>query len=259
MLLEGKTGVVLGLANRRSLAWHIAAAAHAQGARVELGVANERFQEKGAPLAEELGAGLPVICDVTRDESIQEACEEFGRRLEGLDFLVHSIAFADRKDLEGRFVQTSRQGFQLALDISAYSFPAVVRFAEPLLREGASLLTLTYLGAERAVPNYNVMGVAKAALEASVRYLAADLGPQGMRVNAISAGPIKTLSASAVKGVQQKIDLQARMVPLRRNLSGVDVGGAAVFLLSDLASGVTGEILHVDNGYHMLGAWPVES
>ena len=156
-------------------------------------------------------------------------------------------------------MQTSRQGFQLALDISAYSFPAVVRFAEPLLREGASLLTLTYLGAERAVPNYNVMGVAKAALEASVRYLAADLGPQGMRVNAISAGPIKTLSASAVKGVQQKIDLQARMVPLRRNLSGKDVGGAAVFLLSDLASGVTGEILHVDNGYHMLGAWPVES
>ena len=254
-LLAGKNGLIFGVANKNSLAWHIAKAAHAHGARIALSVANERFKEKAAPLAEQLDSAPLVICDVGDDASISKAFEEVGRIMPKLDFLVHAVAFAEREDLEGRFVETSRKGYALAQDISAYSLTAIARAAEALMGEGSSILTLSYLGATRAVPSYNVMGVAKAALEASVRYLAVDLGPKGIRVNTLSAGPIKTLSAAAVKGLKDKIDLQQKVTPLRRNVNGDDVGGAAVFLLSDLSAGVTGDVLFVDCGYHALGAY----
>lgn len=258
MLLKGKQGLVFGVANKNSLAWHIAKAAHDQGAKLALSVANERFKEKAKPLAEQVESSL-VICDVGDDASIESAFAQVAQSMPRLDFLVHAVAFADRQDLEGRFVKTSRQGYLMAQEISAYSLTALARAAEPLMTEGGSILTLSYLGATRAVPSYNVMGVAKAALEASVRYLAADMGPQGIRVNAISAGPIKTLSSAAVKGLKDKIDLQQKITPLRRSVTGEDVGGAAVFLLSDLAAGVTGDILFVDCGYHALGAYAPES
>lgn len=258
-MLEGKQGIVFGVANHNSLAWHIAACARENGARVLLSVANERFRERVQPLAEELGAPDPLICDVARDDSIAAAFHAVRRVAPRLDFLVHSIAFANREDLEGRFVDTSRQGFLLAQEISAYSLVALARAAEPLLSPHAALLTLTYLGSERAVPSYSVMGPAKAALEAAVRYLAVDLGPKGVRVNAISAGPIRTLSSSAIKGLREKIDLQAQVNPLRRSVHGKDVGRAAVFLLSDHASGVTGNVLYVDCGFHILGAYEANS
>ncbi|TAH36887.1 MAG: enoyl-ACP reductase [Planctomycetota bacterium] len=256
-MLEGKQGVVFGAANKNSLAWHIAQQAHNAGARVALAVANERFQERVAPLAEELAAPAPILCDVTSDQSIAAAFAELGRHMPRLDFLVHSIAFANKEDLERPFYQVSRDGFLLAQNVSAFSLVALARAAEPLLAPGASLLTLSYIGAVRSVPQYNVMGVAKAALEASVRYLAADLGPRGVRVNAISAGPIRTLSSAGIKGVRDMIDYQAQVNPLRRAIVGEDVGKAAVFLLSDYASGVTGDILYVDCGYHILGAYDV--
>lgn len=254
-MLQGKQGVVFGAANKNSLAWHIALAARRAGARVLLSCANERFQDKVAPLAEEIGAPPPVLCDVASDASIAAAMAEIGRQLPRLDFLVHSIAFAPKEELERPFSQTSRDGFLLAHNVSAYSFVALARAAAPLLAPQASLLTLSYLGAVKAVPSYNVMGVAKAALEASVRYLAADLGPRGVRVNAISAGPIRTLSSAGIKGVKDMIDFQASVNPLRRSIDGEDVGKAAVFLLGDYASGVTGDILYVDCGYHILGAY----
>lgn len=258
MLLKGKKGVVFGVANKNSLAWHIACAAHEQGAEVLLSVANERFREKVAPFAEKIGAPPPVVCDVASEESIEKAFGEIGSLASGLDFLVHAVAFARRDDLLGRFVDTSREGYHLAQDISAYSLAALARGAEPLMHPGSSILTLTYLGGVRAVPGYNVMGVAKAALESSVRYLACDLGPKGIRVNALSAGPMRTLSSSAVKGLKEMMDGHSRVCPLRRGVNGEDIGGAAVFLLSDLASGVTGDVLYVDCGYHILGAYVPE-
>ncbi len=255
MLLQGKKGVVFGLANKLSLAWHIGQALKGEGADVLFGVASERFQEKAAPLAESLGSPLPLICDVTDDSAIEKTFETLSESCEKLDFLVHAIAFAERADLEGRFVDTSRSGYALAQDVSAFSLVALSKAALPLLREGGSILTLSYLGSSRAVPSYKVMGVAKAALESAVRYLAVDLGPEGVRVNALSAGPIKTLSSSAIKGLKEKLDIQDRVSPLRRQVTGEDVGKAATFLLSDHASGVTGEILHVDCGSHALGSW----
>ncbi|MHC4823384.1 MAG: enoyl-ACP reductase FabI [Planctomycetota bacterium] len=252
MLLKGKKGLIFGVANEHSLAWHIAKEAHAQGAELIFSVASERFLRKVGPLAESLGAGPPIICDVADDEAIADAFATIGEQMPQVDFLVHAIATAKRDDLQGRFVDTSRDGFSLAHDVSSYSFIALCRAAEPLLSEGASLLTLTYLGAVRAVPSYNVMGVAKASLESSVRYLANDFGPAGVRVNAISAGPVKTLSASVVKGFKDKVDIQQVAAPLRRNVTGEDVGKSGLFLLSDMASGVTGEILYVDCGYNIM-------
>jgi enoyl-[acyl-carrier protein] reductase I len=252
MMLKGKKGIIFGVANEHSLAWHIAEKAVAQGADVLLSVASERFLRRVAPLAEKLGAPAPIICDVSSDEQIAEAFVEIKKAMPEVDFLVHAIATAKRGELEGRFVDTSRDGFSLAHDISTYSFVALARAAEDLLTEDASLLTLSYLGAIRAVPSYNVMGVAKASLEASVRYMANDLGPKGIRVNAISAGPIRTLSASIVKGFKEKVDIQQVAAPLRRNVTGEDVGKAGTFLLSDMASGVTGEILYVDCGYNIM-------
>ena len=252
MMLKGKKGIIFGVANEHSLAWHIAVNAVAQGAEVVLSVASERFVRRVAPLAEKLGAPPPIICDVSSDEQIAEAFVEIKQVMPEVDFLVHAIATAKRGELEGRFVDTSRDGFSLAHDISTYSFVALARAAEDLLTADASLLTLSYLGAIRAVPSYNVMGVAKASLEASVRYMANDFGPKGIRVNAISAGPIRTLSASIVKGFKEKVDIQQVAAPLRRNVTGEDVGKAGIFLLSDMASGVTGEILYVDCGYSIM-------
>lgn len=251
-MLKGKKGIIFGVANEHSLAWHIAENAVAQGAEVLLSVASERFSRRVGLLAEKLGAPAPIICDVSSDEAIAAAFVEIKKEMPEVDFLVHAIATAKSGELRGRFVDTSRDGFSLAHDISTYSFVALARAAEDLLTADASLLTLSYLGAIRAVPSYNVMGVAKAALEASVRYMANDLGPKGIRVNAISAGPIRTLSASAVKGFKEKVDTQQVTAPLRRNVTGEDVGKAGAFLLSDMASGVTGEILYVDCGYNIM-------
>ncbi len=254
-MLRRKTGVIFGVANRHSLAWHIAEAAKREGANLLFGVASERFREKVAPLASALDGGEPIVCDVSSDRSIASSFKVLKDRTDKIDFMVHAIAFAQRNDLEGRFVDTERVGYHVAQDISAYSLVAMAREAEPLMSPGSSILTLTYIGSQRAVPNYNVMGVAKASLEASVRYLASELGPNGVRVNALSAGPIKTLSASGVKGLREKLHRQEEMTPLRRSITGEDVGKAGVFLLSDYASGVTGEILYVDNGYHAVATW----
>ncbi|MBL7009201.1 MAG: enoyl-ACP reductase [Planctomycetes bacterium] len=254
-MLKGKTGVIFGVANRHSLAWHIAVAAKREGAELLFGVASDRFREKVAPLAASMGGGEPIVCDVSSDRSIASSFKVIKDRAPKLDFMVHAIAFAQREDLEGRFVDTNRVGYHVAQDISAYSLVAMAREAERLMTQGGSILTLTYIGSQRAVPNYNVMGVAKASLEASVRYLASELGPNGIRVNALSAGPIKTLSASGVKGLREKLHRQEELTPMRRCISGEDVGKAAVFLLGDYASGVTGEVLFVDNGYHAVATW----
>jgi enoyl-[acyl-carrier protein] reductase I len=255
MLLEGKQGLVLGVANKRSLAWGIAQAAAREGARIALTYQGERLKENVVELAATLGPETPVLpLDVARDEEIDALAEALRGSLGSLDFLVHAVAFARREELDGRFVDTSRSGYLLAQDISSYSLTAVARRVAPLMhgRDG-SIVTLSYLGGERVVPNYNVMGVAKAALEMSVRYLAADLGPQGIRVNAISAGPIRTLAASGVQGLSRMLEYHRSHAPLRKNTEQDEVADAALFLLSRLGRGVTGEILHVDNGFHVLG------
>jgi len=252
MLLEGKKGLIFGVANQYSLAWHIAKAAHEQGAEVLLSVGGERFLRKVQPLANELDSPTPIVCDVSNDENIKVAFDEIEKVMPEVDFVVHAIATAKREELQGRYLDTSRDGFALANEVSTYSLVAICREAERLLTPNASILTLSYLGAIRAVPAYNVMGVSKAGLEASVRYLANDFGPSGVRVNAISAGPVKTMSASAVKGFKDKVDIQQVAAPLRRNVTGEDVGKAGMFLLSDWASGVTGEVLYVDCGYNIM-------
>lgn len=251
----GKHGLVVGVANKRSIAWAIAQATASRGARLAL-TYQGRFEEH----VNELSQGLPqpplvLPCDVTSDSEIDAAFEQIDREFGGLDFLVHGAAFAMREDLSAPFHQTSREGFRLAMDISAYSLVALARKAVPLLekRGGGSILTLTYLGSERVFPNYNVMGVAKAALEASVRYLAADLGSKNIRVNAVSAGPIKTLAAAGISGFSGVLNVYRERAPLRRNIETGEVGEAAVFLLSDSASAITGEVLMVDAGYHITG------
>jgi enoyl-[acyl-carrier protein] reductase I len=254
VLLQGKTGLIMGVANRRSIAWGIASAAHREGARLALTYQNERLGENVRELAPSLGEPLLAECDVARDESIDALMARIRADVGHLDFLVHALAFAPREALGGMYADTKRDDFKLALDISAYSLVKVARAALPLM-EGreASVITLTYLGSERVVENYNVMGVAKAALEASVRYLANDLGPKGVRVNAISAGPIKTLASSAVGGISNMIKLHAERAPLRKAVDLAEVGDAALFFLSSLSRGVTGEVLYVDGGYHILG------
>jgi len=253
-LLEGRKGLVVGVANDRSIAWGIAQAAAAEGAALAFTYQGEALLKRVTPLAESVGSRLVLPMDVTRDEDIEAAFRTLRESWEGLDFVVHAVAFANREDLSGPYLNVSRANFLQALDVSAYSFTALARAAAPLMEGRAgSLLTLTYLGAERALPNYNVMGVAKAALESSVRYLAADLGPRGIRVNAISAGPIKTLSAAAIPGFTLMLKNAEEKAPLKRNVEAAEVGRAALFLLSDLSSGVTGEILFVDSGYHIQG------
>ena len=252
-LMAGKRGVVMGVANDRSLAWGIAAACAAQGAEIAFTYQGEALQRRVQPLAAGIGASLLAPCDVADDASIDAAFGQIGREWDGIDFLVHAIGFADKQYLRGRYLDTPREAFAQALDISCYSFVAAARRAAAMMRPGGAMLTLTYLGAERVVPHYNVMGVAKAALEASVRYMATDLGPARIRVNAISAGPIRTLAASGIGDFRYILKWNQYNAPLERNVTIEDVGGAGLYLLSDLASGVTGEVHHVDSGYHIVG------
>jgi enoyl-[acyl-carrier protein] reductase I len=253
MLLQGKKALILGLANNRSIAYGIAAALKAQGAQLAFNYVGDAIKKRVEPLSEELGGEFTFQCDVSDDTQIQDAADLVKEKWGGLDILVHSVAFANREDLGGRFLDTSREGFKLAMDISAYSLTGVCRAFEPLLHEGASVITMTYHGSTKAIPGYNVMGVAKAALEASVRYLACDLGPKGIRINAISAGPIKTLAASAVSSMKDLCSIVERNAPLHRNVTTGDVGGAAAFLASDLAHAVSGQVIYVDSGFSTVG------
>lgn len=252
-ILADRTALIMGVANRWSIAWAIAQAFAREGARLAFTFQGERQEKDVRELAGTLGRSLVLPCDVSRDEDLASLAKAVEQQVGGLDAAVHSIAFANREDLGGAFVDTSRPGFNLALEVSAFSFVAVARHLLPVLRPGASLVTLTYIGSMRVMPNYNVMGVAKAALEASVRYIASDLGPRGFRVNAISAGPIKTTSARAVQGFSRILEVMEQRAPLRRNTDPAEVADAAVFLCSPLARGITGEVLFVDNGFHATG------
>ncbi|MGA2112928.1 MAG: enoyl-ACP reductase [Anaerolineales bacterium] len=259
-LLKEKTALVFGVANDHSIAWGISRAMHGQGARLAFSYAGEALERRVRPLAQSLGSTFVEPCDVCSDEQIASVMEKARTAFGRIDILVHSIGFALREELHGPFYNTSRKGFQTALEISAYSLTALTRAALPILSPGAAILTLTYYGSAKVMPNYNVMGVAKAALEASVRYLAADLGPQNIRVNAISAGPIRTLAAAGVSGFRGMHSRFREVAPLRRNVDISDVGAAAVFLCSGLAAGITGEVLYVDGGYNIMGLTePIES
>src|SRR5215469_14489198 len=254
MLLEGKTGLVMGVANKRSIAWGIANAVNKAGARLVLTYQNDRLGENVRDLAPSLNNPLLIPCDVASDDQIQMLVSRIGEEVGHLDFLVHALAFAPREALEGMYADTKRDDFKLALDISAYSLVAMSKAVLPLMKgRNGAIVTLTYLGSERVVQNYNVMGVAKAALESSVRYLANDLGPHGIRVNAISAGPIRTLASSAVGGISTMVKLHAERAPLRKAVDIDEVGDAALFLISPLSRGISGEVIYVDGGYHILG------
>jgi enoyl-[acyl-carrier protein] reductase I len=251
--LEGKVGIIYGVSNHRSIAWAIARAADAEGAQLVLACV-ERMERDVRKLAEQLSRPpLILLCNVQDDAQIEAVYKEIGKHHERLDFLVHAVAFANREDLEGRYVDTSRAGFLQALDVSAYSLTAVTRGAVPQMTDGGSVITLTYLGAERAMPSYNVMGVAKAALEASVRYLAADLGPQRIRVNAISAGPIQTLSARGISGFSNSLNAMNEQSALKRNIDANEVAQTGIFLLGPASSGTTGHVLYVDGGFNIMG------
>ena len=252
-LMAGKRGLIMGVANNRSIAWGIAKACAAQGAEIALTYQGDALKKRVEPLAAELGSNLVLPCDVTDTASMDAVFETLSKTWGRLDFLVHAIAFADKAELDGRYVDTSEKNFTQSLLISCYSFTALAQRAEKLMTEGGSLLTLTYYGAEKVMPHYNVMGVAKAALEASVRYLASDLGKNNIRVNAISAGPIKTLAASGISDFRYILRWNEYNSPLRRTVTIEDVGGAGLYLLSDLSRGVTGEVHHVDSGYHVQG------
>jgi enoyl-[acyl-carrier protein] reductase I len=252
-LMAGKRGLVMGVANDRSIAWGIAQSVAAQGGELAFTYQGEALEKRVRPLAESIGARHVLPCDVTDDASVDAVFERLQAEWGGLDFLVHAIGFADKQYLRGRYLDTPRAAFLQAMDISVYSFASVAQRAVPMMKPGGSLLTMSYLGAERVTPHYNVMGVAKAALEASVRYLAADLGGAGIRVNAISAGPIKTLAASGIGDFRYILKWNQLNAPLERNVTIEDVGGAGLYLLSDLSSGVTGEVHHVDCGYHIVG------
>lgn len=252
-LLDGKKGLILGVANDHSIAWGIAQALHREGARLGFTYVGEALERRVRPLAASLGAELVEPCDVGSDEQIAALMARTGEVFGQMDFLVHAIAFANKDELSGPFLNTTREGFKLAMEVSVYSLTALLKAAEPLLAPGASAITLTYYGAAKVIGNYNVMGVAKAALEASVRYLAADLGPRGVRVNAISAGAIRTLAASGISGFRALHKNVAEHAALRRNVSIEDVGNAAVYLLSDLSAAVTGEVHYVDAGFNIMG------
>ncbi len=252
-LMTGKKGIVLGVANDRSIAWGIAQKLHEEGASLAFTYLNEVFEKRVRPLAESLDADLILRCDVSKDSEVEVAFSEIEQKWGGLDFVVHCIAYAGRDELKQPFHQTSREGFRVALDVSAYSLIGVTKAALPLMKNGGSILTLTYLGSQRAVPNYNVMGVAKAALEATVRYLAAELGEKGVRVNAISAGPIRTLAASGISNFSEIFGIMESRSPMHRSVTQAEVGNSALYLLSPLSSGVTGEVHFVDTGYNIVG------
>ncbi|HVW54993.1 MAG TPA: enoyl-ACP reductase FabI [Rhizobiaceae bacterium] len=258
-LMAGKRGLILGVANNRSIAWGIAKACAAQGAELVLTYQGDALKKRVEPLAQELGAHLGGHCDVTDMTTVDAVFDDVRRRWGKLDFLVHAIAFSDKDELTGRYVETSRENFLRTMDISVYSLTAVAKRAEPLMTDGGSILTLTYYGAEKVMPHYNVMGVAKAALEASVRYLAVDLGGKGIRVNAISAGPIKTLAASGVGDFRYILRWNEYNSPLKRSTTIEEVGESGLYFLSDMARGVTGEIHHVDSGYHVVGMKAVDA
>ena len=251
--MQGKRGLIMGLANDRSLAWGIARALGDQGAELAFSYQGEALEKRVRPLAGELGSDMLIDCDVSSMDALDAAFDEIGKKWDKLDFLVHAIGYSDKNELRGKFVDTSMDNFLMTMNISVYSFVAVAQRARKMMSAGGSLLTLTYYGSEKVIPHYNVMGVAKSALDTSVKYLAADLGPEGIRVNAISAGPIKTLAASGIGDFRYIMKWNEYNSPLRRNVTIEDVGGAGLYLLSDLASGVTGEIHHVDAGYNVVG------
>jgi enoyl-[acyl-carrier protein] reductase I len=252
-LMAGKRGVVFGVANNRSIAWGITKACHDNGAEIALTYQGDALKKRVEPLAQEIGSSLVLPCDVTDTASVDAVFTRLASAWGSIDFLVHAVAFSDKGELDGRYVDTSQENFVQTLLISCYSFTALAQRAEKLMPNGGSLLTLTYYGAEKVMPHYNVMGVAKAALESSVRYLAADLGSENIRVNAISAGPIKTLAASGIADFRYILKWNEYNSPLKRTVSIDEVGGGALYLLSDLSRGVTGEILHIDAGYHVVG------
>jgi len=251
--MQGKRGLIMGLANDRSLAWGIAKAVAEQGAELAFSYQGEALEKRVRPLAEELGSNFLLDCDVSNMDTLDASFAELGKKWDSLDFVVHAIGFSDKNELRGKFVDTTLDNFLLTMNISVYSFIAVCQRARPMMKNGGSLLTLTYYGAEKVIPHYNVMGVAKAGLESSVKYLAMDLGPERIRVNAISAGPIKTLAASGIGDFRYIMKWNEYNSPLRRNVTIEDVGGAGLYLVSDLSQGVTGEIHHVDAGYNVVG------
>ncbi len=258
-LMAGKRGLIMGVANERSIAWGIARVAAAHGAELAFTYQGDALGKRVRPLAESVGADLIMPCDVTDAASIDAVFAGVAEAWDGLDFLVHAIAYSDKEELKGRYIDTTAANFAMTMEVSCYSFTAACQRAVPMMANGGSLLTLTYGGAERVMPHYNVMGVAKAALEASVRYLAVDLGGQGIRVNAISAGPIKTLAASGIGDFRYILKWNEYNAPLKRNVTTDEVGGAALFLLSNLGSGVTGEVHHVDCGYHVVGMKAIDA
>jgi Enoyl-[acyl-carrier-protein] reductase (NADH) len=258
-LMAGKRGVIMGVANNRSIAWGIAKACRDAGAEIALTWQGDALKKRVEPLAQELGALMAGHCDVTDLETIDAVFANIEKEWGKIDFVVHAIAFSDKDELTGRYIDTSRENFAKSMDISVYSFTAVAKRAEPIMNDGGSLLTLTYYGAEKVMPHYNVMGVAKAALEASVRYLAVDMGGRGIRVNAISAGPIKTLAASGIGDFRYILKWNEYNAPLKRTVSIEEVGKSGVYLLSDLSTGVSGEVHHVDSGYHAIGMKAVDA
>lgn len=259
LLMAGKRGLIMGVANDRSLAWGIGKAVRAQGAELAFTFQGEALEKRVRPLAESLGCDFLADCDVNDEGTVDRLFEALASRWGRLDFVVHGVAFSNKEELKGRYVDTSRANFLHTMEVSCFSFTDICRRAVPLMSEGGSLLTLTYLGAERVMPHYNVMGVAKAALEASVRYLAVDLGGQNIRVNGLSAGPIKTLAASGIGDFRYILKWNQFNSPLKRNVTIEDVGGAGLYFLSDLSAGVTGEIHHVDCGYHVVGMKAVDA
>lgn len=252
-MLDGKVALIFGLANNRSIAWGVARALHAEGATIAISYAGEALERRVKPLAAEINAEFVEECDVTSDEMLDQLFEKFRQRYGKLDILVHSVAYAPKEDLGGRFIDVSREGFHIAMDVSAYSLIAMAKRAEPLMTEGGSIMSMTYYAAEKVMPDYNAMAVAKAALETITRYLAADMGDKGIRVNAISAGPIKTLAAAGIPGFKDLLRYFDEVAPMRSLVNPEDVGQTAVYLASDMSKLVTGETLHVDSGYHVLG------
>ena len=258
-IMNGKRGIVMGVANDRSIAWGIAAAAAKQGAELAFTYQGEALEKRVRPLAESVGSNIIIPCDVSNDKAIDETFDTLKKSWETIDFIVHAIAYSDKEELKGEYLDTSRENFFKTMDISVYSFTAVARRAAAMMPNGGSMITLTYYGAEKVMPHYNVMGVAKAALESSVRYLAADLGNNKIRVNSLSAGPIKTLAASGIGDFRYILKWNQYNSPLRRNVTLEDVGGSGVYLLSDLSTGVTGENHHVDCGYHVVGMKAIDA
>ena len=258
-IMHGKRGIVMGVANDRSIAWGIADAIAKQGAEIAFTYQGEALQKRVAPLAESVGSNIVIPCDVSSDDAIDETFNLLKEKWNSIDFLVHAIAYSDKEELKGEYIDTTRENFYKTMDISVYSFTAVAQRAAAMMPNGGSMITLTYYGAEKVMPHYNVMGVAKAALESSVRYLAADLGDNKIRVNSLSAGPIKTLAASGIGDFRYILKWNQYNSPLRRNVTLDDVGGCGVYLLSDLSAGVTGETHHVDCGYHVVGMKAIDA